>query len=299
MIIICYEYIDQLWKAMPTETTLAGVTPVDALVGPLFDTCLHEFAHAMFDMLQVPVLGREEVAADQVSAYIMLHLGKAEARRLVGGVAYAYKTEMDTATAPLGITQFADVHGTSAQRYYDLLCIAYGADAQLFGDMVEEAHLPKERTENCKDEYRQVAHAYEKLIGPHIDPGLAKEVVRQELAARRGDTACRGGQAQRSRSEGLRIKVPQAARWRLIGGRRQIRFDKAEYARGTLAHRYARRNQITGLAGKASSVTLEKAPPETAFNDRRQAHQTCSEEPSISGRDCCHWHSPNRCSCSA
>jgi hypothetical protein len=176
MIIICYEYIDQLWKAMPTETTLAGVTPVDALVGPLFDTCLHEFAHAMFDMLQVPVLGREEVAADQVSAYIMLHLGKAEARRLVGGVAYAYKTEMDTATAPLGITQFADVHGTSAQRYYDLLCIAYGADAQLFGDMVEEAHLPKERTENCKDEYRQVAHAYEKLIGPHIDPGLAKEV---------------------------------------------------------------------------------------------------------------------------
>ena len=35
MIVVCYEYIDQLWKAMPTETTLAGVTPVDALVGPL------------------------------------------------------------------------------------------------------------------------------------------------------------------------------------------------------------------------------------------------------------------------
>jgi Putative metallopeptidase len=175
-IIVCYEYIDQLWKTMPAETTASGVAPVDALVGPLFDTCLHEFAHAMFDMLRVPVFGREEDAADQVSAYIMLHLGKAEARRLIGGVAYAYKTEVDAATAPLGMTQFADVHGTPAQRFYDVLCIAYGADAQLFGDFVEKGYLPKERAEDCKDEYRQVAYAYEQLIGPHIDTGLAKEV---------------------------------------------------------------------------------------------------------------------------
>ena len=175
-IIVCYEYVDQLWKTMPAETTAAGVAPVDALVGPLFDTCLHEFAHAIFDMLRVPVFGREEDAADQVSAYIMLHLGKAEARRLIGGVAYAYKTEVDAATAPLGMTQFADVHGTPAQRYYDVLCIAYGADAQLFGDFVEKGYLPKERAEDCQDEYRQAAHAYEQLIGPHIDPGLAKEV---------------------------------------------------------------------------------------------------------------------------
>ena len=56
-IVVCYEYIDQLWKAIPLETTPAGVTAVDALVGPLFDTYLHEFAHAMFDMLQVRCWG--------------------------------------------------------------------------------------------------------------------------------------------------------------------------------------------------------------------------------------------------
>ena len=82
IIVVCYEYIDELWKTVPEETIEAGVTQADALVGPLFDTTLHEFAHAMFDMLGVPVLGREEDAADQVSAYMMLHLGKAEARRL-------------------------------------------------------------------------------------------------------------------------------------------------------------------------------------------------------------------------
>jgi Putative metallopeptidase len=176
VITVCYEYIDQLWKTMPAQTTAAGVTPADAIVGPLFDTCLHEFAHALFELLRVPVLGREEDAADQVSAYIMLHLGKAEARRLIGGVAYAYKTEADAATAPPTMTQFADVHGTPAQRFYNVLCIAYGADKQLFGDLVEKGYLPKERAEDCKDEYRQVAYAYEKLIGPHIDRGRAKKL---------------------------------------------------------------------------------------------------------------------------
>ena len=176
VITVCYEYIEELRKTMPAETTAAGVAPIDALVGPLFDTSLHEFAHALFEMLRLPVLGREEDAADQVSAYLMLQLGKVEARRLIGGVAYAYKTEAEAATKPPTMTHFADVHGTPAQRFYNVLCIAYGADKQLFGDLVEKGYLPKERAEDCKDEYQQVAYAYEKLIGPHVDRARAKKV---------------------------------------------------------------------------------------------------------------------------
>jgi hypothetical protein len=176
VITVCYEYIDQLWKTVPTEATATGVTPIDAIVGPLFDTCLHEFGHALFDLLRVPVLGREEDAADQVSAYIMLHLGKAEARRLIEGVAYAYRIEAEADNAPPAMTRFADVHGTPAQRFYNVLCIAYGADAQLFGDMVEKGYLPKERAEDCKGEYQQVADAYEKLIGPYVDRSRAKKL---------------------------------------------------------------------------------------------------------------------------
>jgi hypothetical protein len=176
VITVCYEYIEDLRKTMPAETTPAGVAPIDALVGPLFDTSLHEFAHALFEMLRLPVLGREEDAADQVSAYLMLQLGKVEVRRLIGGVAYAYKTEAEAATKPPTMTHFADVHGTPAQRFYNVLCIAYGADKQLFGDIVEKGYLPKDRAEDCKDEYQQVAYAYEKLIGPHVDRGRAKKV---------------------------------------------------------------------------------------------------------------------------
>jgi hypothetical protein len=175
-ITICYEYVDDLWKNVPAQTTPGGVTPVDALLGPLVDTSLHEFGHAVFDMLRVPTFGREEDAADQVSAYIMLRLGKAEARRLFLGTAYAYKTEFEAATAPPALTEFSNVHGTPSQRFYNLLCIGYGADAQLFGDLVAKGYLPKDRAEDCASEYKQVAFAFQKLISPHIDARRARRV---------------------------------------------------------------------------------------------------------------------------
>ena len=33
---------------------------------------------------------------------------------------------------------FADEHGTPAQRLYNLLCVAYGSDKELFADVVEK-----------------------------------------------------------------------------------------------------------------------------------------------------------------
>lgn len=179
VMVICYEYIDGIWKIVPAQTTPAGIAPIDALVGPVLDTCLHEFAHAIFDMLKLPVFGREEDAADQVAAYLTLQLGKDEARRQIGGTAYAYMTEAKAATEPPQLQHFANEHGTPAQRFYNLLCIAYGADAKLFGDLVEKGYLPKERAEGCADEYRQVAFAFKKLVGAHIDRGLAKKMLRQ------------------------------------------------------------------------------------------------------------------------
>ena len=78
---VCYEYLDEIWKNVPDKTTPAGVTPIDALIGPLIDVFLHEAGHAVFDMLNVPLFGREEDAADQFSVYIMLKMDKDEARR--------------------------------------------------------------------------------------------------------------------------------------------------------------------------------------------------------------------------
>ena len=175
VITICYEYVEELRKYMPEETTPAGIDPVDAVVGPFVDTVLHEFAHALFDYLEPPILGREEDAADQVSAYIYLKLGKVEARRLIMGTIYAYLLEVQDTDAPT-MEEYADEHSTSEQRAFNLTCIAYGADPKLFADLPDLVGLPQERVDICVEEYELIAQAYEELISPHIDPELAKKI---------------------------------------------------------------------------------------------------------------------------
>jgi hypothetical protein len=200
VITICYEYVVEMWKNAPTETTKEGVAPIDALVAPIFDTALHEFAHAIFDILELPVFGREEDAADQVASYIALHLGKDAARRQIGGIAYAYRTEASAATAPPKLQDFANEHGTPAQRYYNVLCIAYGADPNYFGRFVEQGYLPKDRAEGCNDEYRQARRAFDKLIAPHLDQKLAQRILSKSWLPDRSNPVPRksgGTRAQR------------------------------------------------------------------------------------------------------
>jgi hypothetical protein len=180
-VIVCYEYLDELWKKAPEKTTPAGVAPIDALVGPFVDVFLHEAGHATFSMLQTPLFGREEDAADQFSTYIMLRLDKQEARRLILGSAYQYKGDLTSPTVTMAREAFADEHGTPAQRFFNLLCVAYGSDPKLFADVVKKEFLPEDRAVSCKREFIQVSHSFDALIRPHIDKRLARQLHKSWL----------------------------------------------------------------------------------------------------------------------
>jgi Putative metallopeptidase len=174
---ICYEYLAEIQRDMPKETTPVGITPVDAVLGQFFYAIAHETGHAMFDLLSVPVFGYQEDAADQFAGYIILHFGKADARRLILGAAHSYKKYVQNPTVTAPLTAFSDEHGPPAQRFYNLLCLAYGADPVLFADVVEMKYLPKERARVCRGQYGELNYAFQQLILPHLDRQLAKQVM--------------------------------------------------------------------------------------------------------------------------
>jgi hypothetical protein len=89
---ICYEYARDILKMAPQETSPDGITPEDAVVGQFLYTAAHEMGHAVFDLLDIPLFGRPEDAADEFAAHVLLRIGKEDARKLVEGAAYAYTT---------------------------------------------------------------------------------------------------------------------------------------------------------------------------------------------------------------
>jgi len=177
---ICYEYEENIMRMAPMETTPDGITREDAMVGQCLFVTAHEIAHALFDIFGIPVFGREEDAADQFAAYFILHMGKDRAHGLISGAGHAYheyiKRYKENPDVLVPLTAFSSNHGSPEERYYNLLCIAYGANPELFADFVQSGMLPKTRAEGCGYEFKTLRRAVHREIDPHLDRPLSAEV---------------------------------------------------------------------------------------------------------------------------
>ena len=72
---LCYEWPDYVERIAPSGPTPEGVTREDAILGALLQVTFHELGHAMFDIYDVPIFGREEDAADQMAGFILSQFG--------------------------------------------------------------------------------------------------------------------------------------------------------------------------------------------------------------------------------
>jgi len=178
---ICYEYLRSVRETIPKEPTPEGITPREAFVGQLLFTIAHEFGHAAFDIYNLPVLGRQEDAADQFAAWLLLQFGGERAHRVIRGAAWAYnqyfKNLKDNPKVTVPLAALSSDHGTPAQRFYNLACISYGYDAKVFAVVVERGYLPAARAKVCEYEYSNLSYAIKTLIGPHMDKELADKVM--------------------------------------------------------------------------------------------------------------------------
>jgi Putative metallopeptidase len=178
---LCYELLRHILQSLPKDTGPGGITPRDAAVGQFFWLTTHEVGHAMFDLFKVPIFGHAEDAADNFAGYIMLQFGKERARRLIAGGAWAWRMYVaDYRTNPIVHTQlagFASNHGQPEERFYNLMCLAYGADPVTFADLTQDGYLPPNRSPTCRFEYDTLAYAFHREISPHIDQQMARQVL--------------------------------------------------------------------------------------------------------------------------
>ena len=176
---VCYELLKHILGSLPNEDNPDGLTPADAAVGQFFFVTLHEVGHAIFDILDVPMFGHQEDAADNFATYIMLQFGEGQAHRLIGGAAWSWRAYLGdykkNPVVPTRLSAFAGDHGLPQERFYNLICLAVGADHVGFADL--ENYLPASRAPHCSYEYQTLVRAFEKEITPHIDQEVARQVL--------------------------------------------------------------------------------------------------------------------------
>lgn len=132
----------------------------------------HELGHALIDAYNLPVLGQEEDAADALSAVIALKYLPKGYLVLVDAADFFYLLDKLTGTEA---SDYWDEHALNKQRYYRLLCYAYGRSPQPVEQQIEHYYQSglktfiKERSDFCHYGFNETYYSWMLLLKPYLN----------------------------------------------------------------------------------------------------------------------------------
>jgi hypothetical protein len=171
IITICYEAIAGIQDLAKGSTSDADKLAT-FVAGGVIEETLHRVALAILQIYDIPVWGKEEDAADRLGAFMMMQFDEHAATTAILGAGNLFIVM----TSSIGKVNYASEISPPAQRFYNFLCIAFGADPIDFSGLVDKGYLPKFRAAKCSREYDTIRKAFDLRVMPHVDPDLVVKI---------------------------------------------------------------------------------------------------------------------------
>ena len=162
-IIMCYELVGQLVRDYRRYAPTDSALEVSVWQTSLF-VFYHEVGHALVDLLDLPVTGREEDAADQLATIVLLEDGVEGRDATLRGAEWFQLNSRRSGPR----TPFWDEHSLDQQRYFNILCWVYGSDPAAHKALLgREWGLPQDRADRCPAEYDRMSRAWQAMLAPY------------------------------------------------------------------------------------------------------------------------------------
>lgn len=154
-----------------------SVAAADFVDNNLLAIFYHELGHAVIHQMDVPIFGQEEDAADALSILLIDALYDPEtAEDMAYDSASLFWVEADNPPA------FWDTHGPDEQRYYNTVCLFYGADPDARAEFAEDNGLPEERADTCAEEFDLAFNSWTAVLDDMAGPGMPGKLVLHSAA---------------------------------------------------------------------------------------------------------------------
>jgi hypothetical protein len=169
----CEARLEAAVAAISTHPRVQGI-PRDKLkattefaLGNTLFALMHEMAHGLITDLGLPVLGREEDAADAFATVMMLSMQTAVTHRVLVNAAKGWMISDRRSRDSGDAAVFYDAHGLDLQRAYNIICLMVGSDPDQFDDLANEANMPEDRRATCQGDYSNASWSWNKALEPY------------------------------------------------------------------------------------------------------------------------------------
>jgi len=132
------------------------------VISGVVHTLFHEYAHVLVDYLNLPVLGREEDAADSFASYVLITMMEDGPRLLKDGADLFYLESLDP--EPFASVMLSDSHSLPIQRFYMSLCHLYASDEKAYQYLITEHDFDEEWVNTCFMDYDIIISSWQVLL---------------------------------------------------------------------------------------------------------------------------------------
>ena len=137
------------------------------IVGNMLFVLLHEIGHVLITELGLPVLGREEDAADAYASVTILAMKDELSARALTQAAKGWFYGDRRDRMELTPVVYYDAHSLSRQRAYQIVCYMVGSDPEKFAPLADETNLPEERRGTCQGDFSNADWSWNKVLKDH------------------------------------------------------------------------------------------------------------------------------------
>jgi len=140
---------------------------MEFLAGNMLFVTMHELGHAAIQELGLPVLGREEDAADQFATLKLLNVNNLSHQVLhEASKGWFLSDRRDRRDGEEQI--YYDEHGLDEQRAYQIVCLMVGSDPDKMAALAKETELPQDRQDTCVgQDYPRASMSWDMVLRPH------------------------------------------------------------------------------------------------------------------------------------
>ena len=137
------------------------------VVGNMLFVLLHEMAHVHVTEMGLPVLGREEDAADAFATLALIKMGSEFSHGVLIQAAKGWFLSAERDERRGHGLAFHDEHGLDRQRAYQIVCLMVGSDPEKFGDLADLVKMPEERQGTCQGDYSNATYSWDLVLKSH------------------------------------------------------------------------------------------------------------------------------------